>query len=201
MAGSIQKGHKAQEELGWSEAHFHEIEQALEGYGVTFLNPAFRTDDLSDQRSVFGRDMTMVYSADAVLVDVREKRGIGVGAEMMWAKVHRIPVISWAPKESHYNKTATSILGVQINNFIHPFVESLSDYVAVSLADAIQFLKNVVTDPTFTPRGIEYVTASMEYYLTKNGHQDIPMQQILQSNPIVREKIEALTNFITSHGK
>ena len=191
MAGSIQKGHETGNELFWTEAHFQEIRECLKEIEVSFLNPAFRTDDLSDQRSVFGRDMTQVFSADAVFVDARDRRGLGVGAEMMWAKVHKIPVITWAPLETHYHKSETSILGVAVKKFIHPFVESLSDQVVGSLSQAALFIKDALNDPSFTPKGIEFITSAMEYYLSTGYPKDIPMQEIVNSSPSVKKKIES----------
>lgn len=35
---------------------------------------------------------------------------LGVGAEMMWAKVHKLPIITLAPKNSHYHISNTTLL-------------------------------------------------------------------------------------------
>lgn len=115
LAGSIKKDHEKADSY-WTEADMNLLRSELHAYEVFFLNPAFRSDDLSDQRSVFGRDMTQVYCADFVFVDARDRRGLGVGAEMMWAKCNRIPVISWVPKDSHYHKTKTTILELLSTN-------------------------------------------------------------------------------------
>src|SRR5579872_2699636 len=95
LAGSIQKGHETND-LYWTRSDLETIEEALSDYNVKFLNPALRSDDLSDQQSVFGRDMLQVYCSDVVFVDARDRRGIGVGAEMMWAKMNQIPVLTLA---------------------------------------------------------------------------------------------------------
>ena len=91
LAGSIKKGHEPPTELFWTEVETDELKTALKDFDLSFLNPALRSDDLSIQSSVFGRDMLMVYCSDFVLVDVRQRRGLGVGSEMMWAKINRIP--------------------------------------------------------------------------------------------------------------
>ncbi|NGX30968.1 MAG: hypothetical protein K940chlam8_00324 [Chlamydiae bacterium] len=118
----------------------------LAPHEVHFLNPAIRTDDLSDQRSVFGRDMIQVFSADAVLVDARDRRGLGVGAEMMWGKMNRIPVVALAPLGSYYHKQSTSLLGVEVESWIHPFIEGLSDVIVESLEDAANWLVTALGD-------------------------------------------------------
>jgi len=117
LAGSIKKGHENPQESFWTDEDMLLLRKYLSEYAISFLNPAFRTDDLSDQCSVFGRDMTQVFCCDIVFVDARDRRGLGVGAEMMWAKFHKIPVISLSPKNSHYNKEKTTLLGKALLDF------------------------------------------------------------------------------------
>ncbi len=188
MAGSIQKGHETGNELFWTEEHLAELEAYLQPAHVAFLNPAYRMDDLSDELSVFGRDMMQVFSADAVVVDARAKRGLGVGAEMMWAKMQQIPVIAWAPKESHYHKSKTSVLGVEVEEFIHPFVYSLSDYIAETLADIAQYLKH----PKGSVKGVEFIHLAMQHFIKNNLQRDLPMLEIFARNPYVKERADAL---------
>lgn len=85
LAGSIQKGHEKSDYF-WSDSDLSVLKDGLSRYEVSFLNPALRSDDLSDQHSVFGRDMLQVFCSNIVFVDARSRRGLGVGAEMMWAK-------------------------------------------------------------------------------------------------------------------
>src|SRR5690348_7658831 len=92
LAGSIKKGHEKSDESFWTEEDMDFLKKQIAPHEISFLNPAFRTDNLSDQRSVFGRDMVQVFSSNIVFVDARARRGLGVGAEMMWAKVNKIPV-------------------------------------------------------------------------------------------------------------
>ncbi len=47
--------------------------------------------------------MTQIFLADIVFVDARHRHGLGVDAEMMWAKFHAKPVIILAPEETHYS--------------------------------------------------------------------------------------------------
>lgn len=129
LAGSIKKGHEKADESFWTDQDMLFLKKSLGEFDVSFLNPAFRSDNLSDQRSVFGRDMTQVFCSDVVFVDARDRRGLGVGAEMMWAKSHKIPVVTLAPKDSHYNKSKTTLLDVAVEDWVHPFVESLSDAI------------------------------------------------------------------------
>ncbi len=148
-------------ESRWTEGDRQLLQKLLPEFKISFLNPDLRTDDLSDQRSVFGRDMLQIYSSDLVFVDARDRRGLGVGAEMMWAKHNRIPVLTLSPKDSHYNKTSTMLLGVPVQNWVHPFVESLSDGIVSDLQEGARWIKEKLFDPAHPKKGMEFVHGAM----------------------------------------
>jgi hypothetical protein len=189
LAGGIKKDHEKTEDSFWTETHMNLLKSSLNGYSISFLNPAFRTDDLSDQHSVFGRDMTQVFCSDIVFVDARERRGLGVGAEMMWAKFHNIPVVTWAPKNSHYNKGKTALLGVPVENFIHPFVLALSDKIVETLEEGADWIHLVKSNPTHEIKGIEHIKKAMEYYKENQLHLDQPMQKMLQDHGELKDRV------------
>ncbi len=188
LAGKIQKAHEAPNETYWTEEDQQVIRKAMSPHHVHFLNPAIRTDDLSDQKSVFGRDMMQVFSADAVFVDARDRRGLGVGAEMMWAKFNKIPVVSLAPLGSHYNKASTSLLGVEVSSWVHPFIEGLSDQIVASLEEGAAWLMKELQKPSSKIKGSEYMREAMQYYLEKQYAQDVPMCTLAASNQVLQER-------------
>lgn len=190
LAGSIKKGHEKTDESYWTEEDMRLIEQSLNEYAVSFLNPAFRTDDLSDQRSVFGRDMVQVFSSNLVFVDARDRRGLGVGAEMMWAKVNKIPVITWAPQNSHYHKSQTTLLGVSVANWIHPFVEGLSDKVVENLTEATQWAHILISDASIPIKGIEHIHSAMQYYQEMQLPYDQPMKELLAASQALQQRMQ-----------
>ncbi|HSW72999.1 MAG TPA: hypothetical protein VLG44_06310 [Chlamydiales bacterium] len=188
LAGSIKKGHENPHETFWTEENRKEITKGLTSFKVSFLNPALRKDNLSDQRSVFGRDMLQVFCSDVVFADVRDRRGLGVGAEMMWAKVHHIPVIAWAPKESHYHKSKATILDVPVENFIHPFVESLSDVVVETLEEGAHWMHAYFSGKTkIKIKGIEFIRSAMEYYKSTQLEFDLPMKEVLSEEKLIKK--------------
>lgn len=67
LAGSIKKGHENPQESFWTESDIALIRDSFQKYEVVFLNPAFRMDNLGDQHSVFGRDMTQVLPMREIL--------------------------------------------------------------------------------------------------------------------------------------
>ncbi len=189
LAGSIKKAHERSEELYWSENDMDFLKKSLYPYEVSFLNPAIRQDDLSDQMSVFGRDMTQVYCSDFVFVDARERRGLGVGAEMMWAKINTIPVITLAPKDSHYNKSETSVLGVSVKNWVHPFIECLSDVFVESLEKGVLWMKTFLSDSKWKIKDRKFIEKAMQYYKENQLERDESMKDLISLNEKLFEKI------------
>ena len=194
LAGTIQKAHeKHSDESFWTDDHMSVIRAHIGSRSVTFLNPASRSDDLSDQQSVFGRDMLQVFCADAVFVDARQRRGLGVGAEMMWAKVNSIPVIIWAPEESHYNKSLTTVLNVSVENWIHPFVESLSDAIVSTVEEGALWLQSCF-DKNPGSRKVkdrEHIFSCMKYYSDTYFTHDEPMKECMRSSSHLLERMNS----------
>jgi hypothetical protein len=181
LAGSIQKGHELHESY-WSHNEMEILRNHLPDYLISFLNPAFRSDDLSDQHSVFGRDMLQVYCSNIVFVDARNRRGLGVGAEMMWAKFNSIPVITLAPKNTHYHKAETSLLGVPVDNWIHPFVESLTDKIVETLEEGAECINQIFNNPSFKIKDINHVHDAMRHYQQHQLDNDLPMLDLISTN-------------------
>lgn len=192
LAGKIQKAHEGANECYWTEKDLDQLKKNLPLYEITFLNPALRSDDLSDQKSVFGRDMLQVFCSDLVLADVRDRRGLGVGAEMMWAKLHKIPLIAWSPKDSHYNKSETILLDVPVKEWVHPFVHSLSDHIAETLEDAAQFVHRALTDTTLSIKGVDYIESAMQHYKKSQLPLDIPMKDLLASHEDLQDRLQLI---------
>lgn len=189
LAGSIQKGHEKGNELWWSETHMEQMRQSLETFDLLFLNPAFRSDDLSDSRSIFGRDMLQVFSSDVVFVDARDRRGLGVGAEMMWAKLNRIPIVIWAPKETHYHRSKAELLGTPLTDYVHPFVASLADQVVETVEKGAEWIGHFVKNPSLSIKGEESIREAIEYYKATQLESDLPMQEMLQQCGKLRERV------------
>jgi len=189
LAGSITKGHEQMGKDTWLDEHREVIRERLSDFNVILLDPAIRGDDLNDARSTFGRDLFMVSTADIVLVDVRGKRGIGVGAEMMWAKCKKVPLIAWAPDGTHYNCKDTSILGVRVESYVHPFVEALPDARVQSLEEACTLIRDYMTGKREV-KGEQSVFDAIEYYLETQLENDTVMQEHLSAYPELKERIE-----------
>lgn len=194
LSGSIKKGHKKANESFWTDEDMLFLKQNLPEYEVSFLNPAFRSDNLSDQRSVFGRDMIQVFCSDVVFVDARDRRGLGVGAEMMWAKFHKIPIVTLAPKDSHYNKSKTTLLGVAVEDWVHPFVEALSDAIVADLTEGAMWIRKFASACAPQVKDVESIQSAMQYYRDSNLLYDEPMKALVTTNQKLHKRVWGLKN-------
>ncbi len=148
LAGKIPKNGQAPcKSTHWTIELMDELKQHLQNFDLKLLNPIFKDCDLTKQESVFGRDIYYVSSSDIVFVDARSRCGLGVGAEIMWAKTNGIPVITWSPKNTHYNKDAIAVSGENIPAFIHPFVHSLSDQIVENIEEGANWIKEFLLHP------------------------------------------------------
>ena len=124
LSGSIKKQHNSHKGSSfWTDADMQQMQRlfAAENINIIFLNPASRSDDLSDPKSIFGRDLLQVCASNCVFVDDRERRGVGVGYEMAVANSKGIPVFSWVPHASCYFPKETKLVGQKLYDWKHPF--------------------------------------------------------------------------------
>lgn len=166
LAGKIPKGNEPpNDDMHWTQNHMHYLQSKLSEFNIILLNPIFKDSDLTNQDSVFGRDMQYVFSSNIIFVDARERRGLGVGAEMMWAKTNGIPVITWAPQNTHYHKTPTQLTKTSTPGFIHPFVKALSDQVVDNIDEGIDWIRQFIASPSSLKIiDIESIHATIEDY-------------------------------------
>jgi hypothetical protein len=194
LAGTIKKGHDNDKELEWTQEDIDFLKKHIQCPEVILLNPADRLDDLSIQKSVFGRDLFQVFSSHLVLVDGRGKRGLGVGAEMMFAKMNRIPVVTWVPKESYYHRKDVHILGQFVEDYFHPFVENLSDCLAEDLQQAADWINQVYLPGKAHIKGPELMSDCVQHYLVHQLHKDTTMNQWVCEQPRLQEKAANFQN-------
>lgn len=201
LAGSIKKEHEKSNDSYWTESDRLCLQTHLSHYELSFLNPASRSDDLSDQKSVFGRDMLQVFCSDVVFVDARERRGLGVGAEMMWAKLHKIPIVTLAPKNSHYHKSETTLLDVPLTDWIHPFVESLSDVIVQNLQEGACWINEFMAGSREKIKDIPYIEEAMHHYVATQFSNDGPMKTLIATHSKLQNKIDQLESYSQSGKK
>ncbi len=144
LSGGIKKDDNDRK-VCWSEEDRETIRSVLEG-GVKFLDPQGNPEG-ADPFAAFGLDLQDVKEADIIIVDGREKRGIGVGAEMLAAKIWGKPVVAIAPKNGHYRRDLLEHFGQEIEDWQHPFLFSISDAVVDSVEEAAGWVKGFLEKP------------------------------------------------------
>lgn len=171
LSGSIRKGATdgRPDDYFWTKS---DAENILKWtlHRVRLLNPALTAIDRSDTRVNFGCDLYLVSISDAVVVDLRRKKGIGVGAELAFADAKRIPVFGLLGETSEYRlPVLANIAGQTIENWTHPFVSGLCDEVFTSLHDICTRVSELVSGPGLASAYREKANAAMDYFLEKNG--------------------------------
>lgn len=144
-SGSIIKGAGDERKLCWSDTERREVAEGAAPHEVVFLNP---DDPITDPRNTlgqFGRDMYQVMVANAVVVDARERRGIGIGVEMTVAGLVGTPVIVVAPRNSKYRTDRLEYRGTVVDNYIHPHVAALAAAVVDDFVSAGEQVAKLAT--------------------------------------------------------
>jgi hypothetical protein len=92
----------------------------------------------------------LVSISSIVVVDLRRSKGIGVGAELMYANLHGIPVIGWLPSDSEYKRDIVkNINGEDLVDWVHPFAYGLCDMRFETLAEIGCELNRMVETQNF----------------------------------------------------
>src|SRR5947209_4469256 len=86
-SGSIQKGVADNKKLCWTDAERQALTEAARPVEINFLNPDDFCSNLENTLALFGRDLYQINMADFIVVDGRERRGIGVGIEMLASRL------------------------------------------------------------------------------------------------------------------
>ncbi|MEV6302530.1 hypothetical protein AB0M02_24160 [Actinoplanes sp. NPDC051861] len=169
LSGSVRKGDNDSRPAieFWSQADEDKLTNGINARAVRTLNPSKSKIRRSDYYANFGCDLHLVSISNVVLVDVRAKRGIGIGAEMMFAQMSGIPVVSICPRNSAYRQDLVpNVFGEDLKDWIHPFVFGLSDYIVEDIDDAVQLINNLIEEGRLNRRPAEAsrVPESLEYY-------------------------------------
>jgi hypothetical protein len=174
LAGNVSKIN-SEEDDSWREAFKKELKEKLDGVDVKFLDPTVRLGHLKDSYSVFAQDIFFTANSDFVIVEAMNKVGIGVGVEMVAAKMHGVPVISVVPKNSYYrsiDQYSVKHLSEEIkNNWLHPFLSSLSDVIVEDLDQAAVWIKEHLNEKKKI-KDHSVIEEAIKYYKEHHYHND-----------------------------
>ncbi|WP_248959348.1 hypothetical protein [Sphaerisporangium perillae] len=181
-SGSITKGASDHGKLTWSDTERMEVAKGAAPHEVVFLNPDDPITDPGNTLGQFGRDMYQVMIATAVVVDARERRGLGIGVEMAAAGTFGTPVIVVAPPNSKYRADVLEYRGVTVHDYVHPHVAALSEAVVDDFLAAGEALARLVEagalpEKTYVPGWLERAIGE---YRDNVLEADIPMLEALR---------------------
>lgn len=192
LSGSIQKGSDDRRGSFWTVESIAVLRDRILPVECIILNPSERGDDLSDAVGTLGRDLCQVACSDVVVVDARERRGLGVGAEMYLAKARKIPVISIVPPNSHYHRHDVCVLGQDVREWVHPFIWGLSDVVVGDIAEAADAIVRVTTSNDVPIRDVGYCYDAIRHYLNVQLYRDGYMRELVAGNEEFRRRTDTL---------
>jgi|ERR1041385_2544922 hypothetical protein len=175
-SGSIVKGARDTSKLCWSDRERSDVARGAQPHEVKFLNPDDPLSDLSDTPALFGRDMYQVQYADAVIVDARERRGVGIGVEMLASRVLGTKLVAVAPRNSYYRQDSLTFRGGTVSNYVHPHLAILCDAIVDTFEDAGRWLADHADD---LPRDTSAVREAIEAYKQRLLPTDQPMLDLL----------------------
>jgi hypothetical protein len=188
-SGSIQKGAGDSKKLCWTNAERLMISDGASPVPIDFLNPDDPVVSLDDHLALFGRDMFQIKTSDAVVIDARERRGIGIGVELLAAKHFVKPVIAILPPNSYYRQDSLDYRGSTAAKYVHPHLASLLDAYLDDFVSAGRWLRDnlSLTSPLshlpFTPlgNGGDILDKAVDAYKTHLLPYDEPMKSILRN--------------------
>lgn len=142
-SGSIVKGPADNKRLCWTNGERAAVSKGALPDEVVFLNPDDPIPDPRNTLGQFGRDMYQVMVASAIIVDARERRGIGIGVEIAAAAAMGTPVIVVAPPNTNYRQKRLEYRGVTIEDYLHPHLFALATAVVDDFETAGAHLSQV----------------------------------------------------------
>lgn len=197
LSGSIKKSHDVHKDKldYWTDMEMTELKAhfGAKGYNVVFLNPASRSDDLSDELSLFGRDMLQVYLSDVVLADMRGKRGIGIGYEVAFANFKKIPVVSWSLEGTYYRPHETELVGQKLTHWTHPFVSQTSKQVVNTLEEATNAIIDAISSKDkLSISKDDFPYNAIQHYLATQLIQDLEMKEMISTYPELSGQVDSI---------
>ena len=177
-SGSIKKGPSDRNKVCWTEAECHMVSVGARPHEVRFLNPDDPVNGLGNTRAMFGRDMYQVQTADFVVIDARQHRGIGVGVELALSRLLRTRVIVVAPPNSHYRKDTLDYRGATVQNYVHPHLAHLADAIVDDFSAAGAWMSAHCHDQ-LEPGTFSAVYEAIEVYRRDVLPNDKAMQEVM----------------------
>lgn len=175
-SGSIPKTGEIQG-LIWSDVERNDVRNGAAPIELDFLNPNDPVDNLNDALVLFGRDIYHVSSADVVVIDARDRCGIGVGVELLASRFLETPAVVVAPDNSYYRRDLLEYRRGLAHNYIHPHVFALADVIVDDFVQAGEWIRDSLS--LTRPKSLDVLQNSIGAYVQRMLDGDTPTQRAL----------------------
>lgn len=171
------KGESDAKKLCWTDSERRALSESASPLIIDFLNPDDPITAIPNSEVVFGRDLFQIRTADFIVVDARERRGIGIGIEIMASRIFGTPLIAVVPRNTYYRMNRTEGQGSMVENYVHPHLAVLADIIVDSFDAAGRWISK--HSSTTIPKPIEILEQAIECYSINLLPFDKSMQDVL----------------------
>ena len=145
LLGSLPKGDQVREDwVDWKTTYIGTLTQAVPG--IMILHGDMISDNVGPE-IVVGHDLWLIKHSDICVVDASQKLGAGTAQEMVLAKLYKKPVVTVLPKDTYHRRSNITFDGIEMNEWIHPFIVVASDYIANNIDEAAAWLNTYASNP------------------------------------------------------
>jgi hypothetical protein len=167
LAGSLPKGKDEANTFQNWRIHYQKTLEKV--FDATFIDP--NAEDIiafeGDSRMIVGVDCGHIKSSDLVVVNAEERLGAGTSQELVIAKYFGLPVIAVLPKDTHHRRSNITFHETIIEDWIHPFIDTFSDFVVERVEDVGKVKEQLESTK---PKDISIVDEAIAYAQEKLDH-------------------------------
>jgi len=128
---------------------------------ASFIDPFDRNLDEKDFFSVFWFDCNHIKTSDLIIINSEWTLWVWTSQEMVIAKYFKKPVITILPKGSKHRKININFNWKKVEDWIHPFLFSFSDFIIEDLKE-FKNIKNEIFNIKI--KDISIIDKSVEYF-------------------------------------
>jgi hypothetical protein len=151
LAGSVPKGDEEEKSFVDWRSHYRDVLKNV--FDAEFIDPYDRDLDESDFLLVVGKDCVDIEESAIIIVNAEEMIGPGTAQELVIAKYLKKPVVTVLPKNTHHRRQHIMFNGKLIDDWIHPFIFTFSDFV---IEDIVEIEK--IKDDIFRTENIKDIS-------------------------------------------
>lgn len=163
LAGKIPKGDEIGRIPDWRAEYIAHLSTSRH---YSFLSPEDPSLDESKPMQVVGHDCSLVKQADLLIIDAREKLGVGTAQEMVIAKYLGKLVFVVLPKGSHHRRENLNMHGRVVRDWIHPFISCFADRIFESVDALSRYCEKHFDEiETLTPKTMSVFEDAIREYM------------------------------------